>query len=56
MTNTVEEPKVMTGMQSAVRYGFTTPEEALNQTALWEADGNYVRSSLIRWLKNRSKK
>ncbi len=60
MTDTVEveveEEKMMSGMQSAVRYGFNTAQECLDILNNLEAEGNYIRQSIRRWLKNRSKK
>lgn len=57
MTDKVEvEEKVNSGLQSAVRYGFMTAQEAYDQLGKAHANGYYVRASIMRWLKQRIKK
>ncbi len=49
----VEEERVNSGLQSAVRYEFMTPQEALQQVSKWKSEGNYVMPSLIKWIERR---
>ncbi len=53
MTNTVEEDKMITGYQSAVRYGAMTTEQVLLKLSLLETEGNYIKLSIRRWLRGR---
>ena len=49
----VEEEKMITGYQSAVRYGAMTPEQVFLKLDLLEAEGNYIKPSIRRWLRGR---
>lgn len=52
----VEEEKMISGYRSAVRYGAMTPKQVLIKLNELEAEGNYIKSSIRSWLKNRIKK
>ena len=55
MTDTVEveEDKIITGYQSAVRYGAMTPAQVLIKLDQLEAEGNYIKSSIRSWIRGR---
>ena len=50
------EEKKATGIQSSVRYGFSTVTEELEKLSLAESDGYFVKPSIVKWLKKRIKK
>ena len=50
------EEKMISGYQSAVRYGVLTPKQVLTKLDDLEAEGNYIKSSFRSWLKKRMKK
>lgn len=50
------EEKKATGIQSSVRYGFSTVQEELGKLSQAESDGYFVKHSIVKWLKKRIKK
>jgi len=46
----------VSGYQSAVRYGAMTPEQVLIKLNQLKNEGNFIKPSIIKWVKKRMKK
>ena len=50
------DDKMISGYQSAVRYGAMTPDQVLIKLNQLEHEGSYIKPSIRKWLKKRTKK